>query len=149
MGLDKLDFAIIALYLAGITLFGLRFRKKQRTLRDYFLAGREIPWWAIGLSIVAAETSTLKLERPTGRRGALCTRAPSWTFTSFDPRGSQFMPATKRTADGPALAACGDAATNAVTLRSRFDLLVYEWCCGPSGPPLFAEANGLRGLFWS
>jgi SSS family transporter len=61
MGLNKLDFAIIALYLAGITLFGLRFRKKQRSLRDYFLAGREIPWWAIALSIVAAETSTLTI----------------------------------------------------------------------------------------
>jgi SSS family transporter len=61
MGLNKLDFAIIALYLIGITLFGLRFRKKQRTLRDYFLAGRDIPWWAISLSIVAAETSTLTI----------------------------------------------------------------------------------------
>ena len=61
MGLDKLDFAIIALYLAGITLFGLRFRKRQRTLRDYFLADRNIPWWAIALSIVAAETSTLTI----------------------------------------------------------------------------------------
>jgi SSS family transporter len=61
MGLNKLDFAIIAFYLAGITLFGLRFRKKQRTLRDYFLAGRDIPWWAIALSIVAAETSTLTI----------------------------------------------------------------------------------------
>ncbi len=61
MGLNKLDYAIIAFYLAGITLFGLRFRKKQRTLRDYFLAGREIPWWAIALSIVAAETSTLTI----------------------------------------------------------------------------------------
>ena len=61
MGLDHLDFAIIGLYLAGITLFGLRFRKKQRTLRDYFLAGRDIPWWAIALSIVAAETSTLTI----------------------------------------------------------------------------------------
>jgi solute:Na+ symporter, SSS family len=61
MGLNKLDFAIIALYLAGITLFGLRFRKKQRNLRDYFLAGRDIPWWAIALSIVAAETSTLTI----------------------------------------------------------------------------------------
>jgi SSS family transporter len=61
MGLNKLDFAIIAVYLAGITLFGLRFRKKQRTLRDYFLAGRDIPWWAIALSIVAAETSTLTI----------------------------------------------------------------------------------------
>src|SRR6202045_2803505 len=61
MVLDKLDLAIIALYLAGITLFGLRFRKRQRTLRDYFLAGRDIPWWAIGISIVAAETSTLTI----------------------------------------------------------------------------------------
>ena len=61
MGLNKLDLAIIALYLAGITLFGLRFRKKQRSLRDYFLADRDIPWWAIALSIVAAETSTLTI----------------------------------------------------------------------------------------
>src|SRR5271168_307565 len=61
MGLDKLDLAIIAVYLIGITLFGLRFRKRQRTLRDYFLAGRDIPWWAIALSIVAAETSTLTI----------------------------------------------------------------------------------------
>ncbi len=61
MGLNSIDFAIIGLYLAGITLFGLRFRKKQRTLRDYFLAGRDIPWWAIALSIVAAETSTLTI----------------------------------------------------------------------------------------
>jgi SSS family transporter len=61
MGLDKLDLTIIALYLAGITLFGLRFRKKQRSLRDYFLADRDIPWWAISLSIVAAETSTLTI----------------------------------------------------------------------------------------
>src|SRR5260370_30676121 len=61
MGLNHLDFAIIAIYLIGITLFGLRFRKRQRTLRDYFLAGRDIPWWAISLSIVAAETSTLTI----------------------------------------------------------------------------------------
>ena len=60
-GLDKLDFAIIAVYLAGVTLFGLRFRKRQRSLRDYFLADRDIPWWAISLSIVAAETSTLTI----------------------------------------------------------------------------------------
>lgn len=61
MGLSKLDLAIVALYLIGITLFGLRFRKRQRTLRDYFLADRDIPWWAIALSIVAAETSTLTI----------------------------------------------------------------------------------------
>jgi Na+/proline symporter len=61
MGLNKLDLFIVAVYLAGITLFGLRFRKRQRSLRDYFLADRNIPWWAIALSIVAAETSTLTI----------------------------------------------------------------------------------------
>jgi SSS family transporter len=61
MGLDRTDFLIIAVYLVGITLFGLRFRKQQRSLRDYFLADRNIPWWALALSIVAAETSTLTI----------------------------------------------------------------------------------------
>src|SRR3989441_9274636 len=61
MGLNRLDLIIIAIYLSGITLFGLRFRKRQRSLRDYFLADRNIPWWAIALSIVAAETSTLTI----------------------------------------------------------------------------------------
>ncbi len=59
MRLHTIDAAIIAVYLIGITFFGLRFRKSQRSLRDYFLADRNIPWWAIALSIVAAETSTL------------------------------------------------------------------------------------------
>lgn len=59
--LHPVDVVIIAVYLICITLFGLRFRKSQRSLRDYFLADRKIPWWAIGLSIVAAETSTLTI----------------------------------------------------------------------------------------
>jgi len=61
LGLNRIDLLIIAAYLTGITLFGLRFRKRQRTMRDYFLADRNIPWWAIALSIVAAETSTLTI----------------------------------------------------------------------------------------
>jgi solute:Na+ symporter, SSS family len=57
----SLDLAIVALYLVGITLFGARFRRGQKTLRDYFLGGRTAPWWAIALSIVSAETSTLTI----------------------------------------------------------------------------------------
>jgi len=53
------DLAVIILYLAGITWFGTRFRESQKTLKDYFLGGRTAPWWAIALSIVSAETSTL------------------------------------------------------------------------------------------
>ncbi|HSA92718.1 MAG TPA: sodium:solute symporter [Terriglobales bacterium] len=61
MALRPLDLLIVALYLAGITAFGVRFRKPRRTLRDYFLADRNVPWWAIALSIVATETSTLTI----------------------------------------------------------------------------------------
>jgi len=32
---------------------------KQKTVKDYFLGSKEIPWWAVCFSIVAAETSTL------------------------------------------------------------------------------------------
>jgi len=59
MGLNTLDLVVIVVYLAGVTLFGLRFRSGQRTLKGYFLADNAVPWWAISLSIVAAETSTL------------------------------------------------------------------------------------------
>src|SRR5579863_3985293 len=55
----SLDLAVIAAYLAGITWFGARFRRSQHTLKDYFLGGKTVPWWAIALSIVSAETSTL------------------------------------------------------------------------------------------
>jgi SSS family transporter len=63
--LRPLDLAIIAAYLLAITLFGLRFREKKgaagKTLKSYFLASNTIPWWAIALSIVSAETSTLTI----------------------------------------------------------------------------------------
>src|SRR5664279_2662144 len=61
MGLNAIDLSVIAVYLTGVTAFGLRFRKPQRTLKDYFLADKQIAWWAISLSIVAAETSTLTI----------------------------------------------------------------------------------------
>src|SRR6202047_2637112 len=53
------DLAVILVYLVGITWFGARFRSSQRNLKDYFLGGHTAPWWAISLSIVSAETSTL------------------------------------------------------------------------------------------
>jgi len=56
------DLILIVVYLLGITWFGLRFRQKgERSIKSYFLADRNLPWWAIALSIVAAETSTLTI----------------------------------------------------------------------------------------
>lgn len=59
MVLTWLDYAIIAGYLAAITLFGSYFARFQKTTRDYFLTGRSVPWWAICFTVVATETSTL------------------------------------------------------------------------------------------
>jgi solute:Na+ symporter, SSS family len=59
--LRSFDLAVIVAYLAGVTWFGARFRKGQHSLKDYFLGGRTVPWWAIALSIVSAETSTLTI----------------------------------------------------------------------------------------
>ena len=47
MAFSSLDLAIVIVYLIIITLFGAHFRKSQHTLRDYFLGGRRLPWWAI------------------------------------------------------------------------------------------------------
>ena len=52
---------MIIAYLTGVTWFGARFRDSQKSLKDYFLGGQEAPWWAIALSIVSAETSTLTI----------------------------------------------------------------------------------------
>jgi SSS family solute:Na+ symporter len=61
MRLTPLDLAIIVIYLVGVTLFGIAFRRGQSSIRDYFLGGRTAPWWALALSIVATETSTLTI----------------------------------------------------------------------------------------
>jgi SSS family transporter len=61
MGFSAVDYGVLVVYLAGITLFGARFRRSHRTVTDYFIGARDIPWWIISLSIVATETSTLTL----------------------------------------------------------------------------------------
>lgn len=55
------DLSLIVVYLIGITWFGVQFRSTQKSLKDYFLGGKTAPWWAISLTIVSAETSTLTI----------------------------------------------------------------------------------------
>jgi SSS family transporter len=57
--MQTLDLVIIFGYLIGITLFGVLYSGKQETTEDYFVGDRSVPWWAISMSIVATETSTI------------------------------------------------------------------------------------------
>ena len=61
MGFSGIDYAVLALYLVGITIFGTLFRRSQRTVKDYFIGAKNTHWIVISLSIVATETSTLTL----------------------------------------------------------------------------------------
>jgi len=61
MGFSTIDYLVLVAYLAGITAFGVMFRKSQRTVKDYFLGDKNTSWIVISLSIVATETSTLTL----------------------------------------------------------------------------------------
>jgi len=61
MGFATIDYIVLLVYLAGITVFGMRFKKSQRSVKDYFLGARNTSWIVICLSIVATETSTLTL----------------------------------------------------------------------------------------
>lgn len=54
-----LDWAVLLLYLVGTTILGIWLGRGQKDVRDYFVAGGRIPWWAVLFSIVATETSAL------------------------------------------------------------------------------------------
>ncbi|WP_411280162.1 sodium:solute symporter [Gemmatimonas sp.] len=54
-----LDWSVLLLYLVGTTLLGVWLGRDQKDARDYFVAGKAIPWWAILFSVVATETSAL------------------------------------------------------------------------------------------
>jgi len=57
--MNALDYAVVAVYLLGITAFGSYFARFQSNTRNYFLTDNSTPWWAICFTIVATETSTL------------------------------------------------------------------------------------------
>lgn len=55
----SIDYVIIVAYLIGVAIFGMVKGGKQKSSKDYFQGSGSVQWWAVCLSIVAAETSTL------------------------------------------------------------------------------------------
>jgi Na+/proline symporter len=57
--MESLDLIVLGAYLGAVVALGFRFSRRQRSIRDYFLTGKRVPWWALLGSIVATETSTV------------------------------------------------------------------------------------------
>ncbi|WP_159942908.1 MULTISPECIES: sodium:solute symporter [unclassified Nocardiopsis] len=57
--MQPIDLVVIAVYLLCSAWLGLRLSGRQRDARDYFVGSRQLPWWAVCLSVVATETSAL------------------------------------------------------------------------------------------
>ena len=53
--LSPVDYAVLILYLAGTLGLGLYIGRSVHTGKDFFLGGRRLPWWAIGMSLVATD----------------------------------------------------------------------------------------------
>ncbi|MCC7243267.1 MAG: sodium:solute symporter [Acidobacteria bacterium] len=62
-----LDWTIIAVYLVWIVWDGLRLTKKADKIEGYFLASRSLPWWAVGLSVMATQLSAITMIGTTGQ----------------------------------------------------------------------------------
>ena len=64
MALGKLaaiDIGIVIAYLLGMMWFGIRVGRFIKDDRDYFLGGRRLPWWAIGMSMVVSDIGALDI----------------------------------------------------------------------------------------
>ena len=65
--MHALDWVIIAVYLGYVLVDGVRRAEGTREIEGYFLANRSLPWWAVGLSVMATQLSAITLIGTTGQ----------------------------------------------------------------------------------
>jgi SSS family transporter len=65
--LSALDWAVLTAYLVGIIAFGLWSGRGNVKIDDFFLAGRQMRWWAVGLSVMATQISAITFIGTTGQ----------------------------------------------------------------------------------
>ena len=59
--LETIDITVILLYLAGLLVIGYVLGRRQHTDKDYFLGGRNLKWWMVGMSMVVSDIGALEL----------------------------------------------------------------------------------------
>ncbi len=65
--MHPLDWAVVAAYVAWLVWDGVKRTKLENTTESYFLANRSMPWWAVGLSVMATQLSAITLVGTTGQ----------------------------------------------------------------------------------
>ena len=65
--MSAIDWSIIGLYLIWIVWDGIRLSKNTEKLEGYFLASKSLPWWAVGLSVMATQLSAITMVSSTGQ----------------------------------------------------------------------------------
>ncbi|MHC4955955.1 MAG: sodium:solute symporter family transporter [Planctomycetota bacterium] len=64
--MEALDYVVMAVYAAAVLGIGVWAHRKQKVSEDYFLGGRRLRWWAVGISLVATSFSSVSLIGGTG-----------------------------------------------------------------------------------
>ena len=73
-----IDYLVLGAYLAGMVIIGALFSRRQKSLKEYYHAGGNMPWWAVGISLFATLLSPISY-----------LAGPGWVFGRgfFDPDG--------------------------------------------------------------
>jgi len=86
MYLSSLDLIIISIYCISIISIATYVSRKptglERSAEDYFLAGRSLPWWAIGASLIAANISAEQIIGMSGQGFVVGMAIAVWELTA-------------------------------------------------------------------
>ena len=69
--MSAIDWGIIVVYLIWVIWDGIRLSKNTNEIEGYFLASRSLPWWAVGLSVMATQLSAITMIGTTGQGYAI------------------------------------------------------------------------------
>lgn len=70
-----IDYSIIVVYILALVAMGFYFSRKEKGSSDYFVGGRKVPWWAVGISLYATGTSAISFMAISGR-----TYSSNWLY---------------------------------------------------------------------
>ena len=65
--MSRIDWVVVIAYLTWVIWDGLRQARKSKELEGYLVAGRSLPWWLVGLSVMATQLSAITMIGTTGQ----------------------------------------------------------------------------------